>query len=84
MNAVPSGEQTSASSLVPATQGNQSANHHGAVKAMCETAGIVLLAFWLLGIGIDYTANGYIHLLLAAALICGAIRFRRRGSMLSV
>lgn len=72
MNAVPNGEQVRSRSLVPAAQ------THSLFKSVCETTAIVLLAIWLLAVGVNYTLDGYIHLLLLGAGILGFLRFRRR------
>jgi hypothetical protein len=51
---------------------------------MIWTIFVVLVVLWLLGIGTSYTMGGFIHLLLALAIIVVLIRFRqgRRGSAL--
>jgi hypothetical protein len=49
---------------------------------MLETPAIILFVAWLLGLVSSYTFGGYIHLLLAAAvllLIVRAIRGRPRA-----
>ncbi len=72
MNAVSNGEQVRSRSLVPAAQ------TISLFEAVCETTAIVLLAVWLLAVGVNYTLGGYIHFLLLGAGVLGFLRFRRR------
>jgi hypothetical protein len=44
---------------------------------------VILLAFWTLGLATSYTAYGFIHLLLAVAIIVMLVRvFQRRRTVL--
>ncbi|MBC7365399.1 MAG: lmo0937 family membrane protein [Undibacterium sp.] len=44
---------------------------------MLETVAIILVVMWLLGMISSYTVGGYIHLLLAVALVTVIIRLIR-------
>lgn len=45
---------------------------------MLETIAIVLLILWALGLVSSYTAGGFIHILLVAALVIIVARFIQR------
>lgn len=47
------------------------------LAAMLETVAIILVVMWLLGMISSYTVGGYIHLLLAVALVTVIIRLIR-------
>ena len=41
---------------------------------MFETIAVVLLLFWLLGLGTGYTLGGFVHVLLVLAVISVLVR----------
>lgn len=48
-------------------------------QVMLETVAIVLIVLWLLGLVSSYTMGGFIHILLAVAVIAIVLRLFRRG-----
>ncbi len=44
---------------------------------MLETAAVVLLVLWVLGLVSSYTMNGVIHILLVAAVVIFLVRLIR-------
>ena len=49
---------------------------------MLETVAVVLLLLWLLGMVSSYTIGGFIHVLLAIAIIVVLVRVIRGGRVL--
>lgn len=49
---------------------------------MLETVAVVLLLLWLLGMVSSYTIGGFIHVLLAIAIIVILVRVIRGGRVL--
>lgn len=47
---------------------------------MLETIAVILIILWLLGLVTSYTMGGFIHILLAIAIVVILLRFVRRGA----
>jgi hypothetical protein len=45
----------------------------GRILDVLLVIGIILLVLWLLGLVTNYTFNGYVHIALVVALVCGGI-----------
>jgi hypothetical protein len=49
---------------------------------MLETIAIVLVVLWALGLATSYTMGGFVHVLLAVAVVVVLIRVLRGGRLL--
>lgn len=45
-------------------------------KAQHETLSVILIAVWFIGLGTGFTGNGWLHLLLLAALAVAVIQWQ--------